>query len=437
MSISITLKPSKVAVVMRLADKVRDSLMLWGAPGIGKSQISKEYADRNYPLFKDNQKKLLELQRRVDDADDTYSAADLERFRASLLHQDTNFIDFRLSQIEPTDLRGIPVPVKIYRDSTGKIVFNHEMVEGQKYSEETEVVWASPAVLNLDKDWKGVIIFDEINSAMPIVQAASYQLLLDRKVGELCIPSGAFLMAAGNREGDGGVTFPLATPLRDRMTHVEMEADLEDWIDNYAIPNAVHPRVVAYLKQAGGDFNTLNKQSKSHAGGTSPRSWVRASDYEYLLDAENETPDYEVMRAIYSGRLTEEIALRYIHFCKNVANMPDVNEILEGKHKDFRGTMDVSQGYFVALNLVYKIHELHNKFRAGDASAAEWDRKASNFLEFVDLQMGEKDAPELAMMSLRQLLSMKVRMLNREVQYYQVFITKYRELLQRAQETSR
>lgn len=436
MSINITLKPSKIMTAMRKADSVRDSMMIWGAPGIGKSQISKGYADKYYPLRKDNLNKLADLARRVNDADDSFSAEDLKRFEASLLDQKTNFIDFRLSQIEPTDLRGIPVPVKHLRDPEGNVVLQHEMKAGVKYTEDTTVVWASPEVLDLPRNWKGVIMFDEINSAMPIVQAASYQLLLDRRVGEMVIPDGAFLLAAGNREGDGGVTFSLATPLRDRMTHVEMEADLEDWIDGFAIPNSVHPRIVAYLKQAGTDFNTLNKQSKSHAGGTSPRSWVRTSDYEYLTDSEKNT-DYEVMRALYAGRLTEEVALRYIHFCKNVADMPDVNEILEGKQRNFDKTMDVSQGYFVALNLVYKVKELHTKFRAGEITPTEWNTKASNFLEFVHMHMGEKGAPELAIMSLRQLLTMEVRMLNKEVQYYPTFISAYKELLQRAQETSR
>lgn len=436
MSITITLKPSMITQAMAMADAVGDSLMIWGAPGIGKSQLSKAYADKHYPLRSDNLNKLKELQKRVADAEDSFSQADYDRFDASLLDQTHNFVDFRLSQIEPTDLRGIPVPVKVMKDANGKVVLPHEIVVGNKYTEETVVVWASPEVLNLPDDWKGVIIFDEINSAMPIVQAASYQLLLDRRVGEMRIPSGAFLMAAGNRENDGGVTFPLATPLRDRMTHLEMEADLEDWIEHYAIQHKVHPRVIAYLKESGNDFNTLNKQSKSHAGGTSPRSWVRASDYEYQRDANGVGDDYEVLRAILSGRLTEEVALRYIHFCRNVADLPTVNDILAGKYnKGWEKTLDVSQGYFVVLNLVYKINELHTKFRANEVSAQEWSTKAGNFLEFIHFNMGEKDAPELVIMAVRQLLTMGVRMKIQEVPYFKEFVSVYRELLARAQDT--
>ncbi len=173
-NLNYDLKPQQVVEAMSIADAVRDSLMIWGSPGIGKSAIALQYANDNYPLRKDNVEKLKNLLERAQDPEDEFvTMQDYHDFENSLLDQETNLIDFRLSQIEPSDLRGIPIPVKFYYDENYNQIMEHQLADHPGYTEETGVVWASPSILKLPKDWQGVILFDEINSAMPIVQAAS------------------------------------------------------------------------------------------------------------------------------------------------------------------------------------------------------------------------------------------------------------------------
>jgi len=115
---------------------------LWGAPGIGKSSIVKQIAQS----------------------------------------RGIGFIDLRLALMDPTDLKGIPF-----------------------YDKESHTaLWAPPAFL--PKEGEGILFLDELNSAAPSVQASAYQLILDRKVGEYELPDGWAIVAAGNREGDRGVT---------------------------------------------------------------------------------------------------------------------------------------------------------------------------------------------------------------------------------------
>ena len=73
-------------------------------------------------------------------------------------------IDIRLSQMEPTDLRGIP-----FRNGAA-------------------VEWAIPAMLPDPErhGLEGILFLDEITSAAPTVSAAAYQLILDRRLGEYC-----------------------------------------------------------------------------------------------------------------------------------------------------------------------------------------------------------------------------------------------------------
>src|SRR6478609_3092234 len=173
--LNMTLSPKQTLVAMAVADRVQDSLMLWGAPGIGKSAVALQYANKMYPLRKDNLDKLEFMRNQIEEEEDAAQKAQLQReykaFDAKLLDQDSNFIDFRLSQIDPTDLRGIPVPEKVYIGMDGKSLIESDLKEVKEYIAETAVVWAAPKVLKLPADWKGVIMFDEINSAMPIVQA--------------------------------------------------------------------------------------------------------------------------------------------------------------------------------------------------------------------------------------------------------------------------
>ncbi|MCP3687788.1 MAG: AAA domain-containing protein, partial [Gammaproteobacteria bacterium] len=119
-------------------------VMLWGPPGVGKSQLVAQVAD----------------------------------------HHGVGIVDVRLSQMEPSDLRGIPFKC------------------GDK------VEWAIPALLPdvAVHGAAGILFIDEITSAPPSVSAAAYQLILDRRLGEYRVPEHWAIVAAGNRQGDRGVS---------------------------------------------------------------------------------------------------------------------------------------------------------------------------------------------------------------------------------------
>lgn len=431
--LNMTLSPKQTLVAMAVADRVQDSLMIWGAPGIGKSAVALQYANKMYPLRKDNLAKLEFMRSQIEQEDDAAQKAQLEReykaFDAKLIDQDSNFIDFRLSQIDPTDLRGIPVPEKVFFDMDGQSLIESDLKEVKDYIAETAVVWAAPKVLKLPADWKGVIMFDEINSAMPIVQAASYQLILDRCVGEMKLPKTCLILAAGNRENDGGVTFTLATPLRDRMTHIEMEPNHQDWIDDYAIGKRLNAATVAFINNTGSKyFNTLSPNDPSHSGGTSPRSWERVSQYEDLNDG---SIDKAVYRALIAGRIGEGAATVYIEYVENVSKLPDTMKILNGEIKDLDQNLDISANYFVSLNLVYKIIDLYQQKQEKKIEVEEWSRLANNFIIFLEKNFSEYYA-ELAVLAIRTLTQARVQLSYKEVPAFQDFVKRYQDLVRRA-----
>ena len=137
-------------------DGSQTPVMLWGPPGVGKSDLIAQIGKR----------------------------------------QNVSVIDIRLSQMEPSDLRGIP-----FRDDASG-----------------NVEWAIPSMLpDIDRHGKeGILFLDEITSAPPSVSAAAYQLILDRKLGAYEVPEGWAIFAAGNRQGDRGVTYSMPAPLANR-----------------------------------------------------------------------------------------------------------------------------------------------------------------------------------------------------------------------------
>lgn len=199
-------------------------LMLWGAPGVGKSALVAQAARAcGVPM-----------------------------------------IDLRLSQLEPSDLRGMP------------------------YQKDGQVEWAIPSMLPdaIRHGARGVLFLDEINAALPQVAAAAYQLILDRRLGDYLLPAGWAILAAGNRLGDRGVTYAMPAPLANRFMHVELEPSLEDWL-LWADASGVDVRLQGFLRQRPDFLHVFPQQANVHAF-PSPRSWVFADRAlrKFAADAE-------------------------------------------------------------------------------------------------------------------------------------------------------
>lgn len=190
-------------------------------------------------------------------------------------------IDVRLSQLDPVDLRGIPV------------------VSGNT------TVWKTPSFL--PTSGKGILFFDEANSAPQSMQAAMYQLTLDRKLGDYVLPEGWSIILAGNRAIDKSIVHRMGDALKNRMGHVQLTIDLDDWC-KIAIDRDFHHGVLAFNRYkpsalhylaGGGKTDQENAQKQQHAQAmaeqmalNTPRSWEMLSKFlkeqAQGLDAEEE-----------------------------------------------------------------------------------------------------------------------------------------------------
>jgi len=292
---------------IRKAIQTRRPTFLWGPPGIGKSDIVKQIG--------------VDAGREV--------------------------VDVRLALWEPTDIKGIPY----YNAEQGKMV------------------WAPPAELPTDPESTAIIFLDELNSAPPAVQAAAYQLILNRRVGTYHLPKGVDVVAAGNREGDRGVTYRMPAPLANRFIHLEMKVDFDDFQD-WATLNKVHPEVVGYVGFAKQDLYDFDPKSASKAFAT-PRSWVFVSDLLSDDDCDNDT-----LTALIAGAIGDGLASKFMAHRKIAGKLPKAGDILDGKVKDLQ-IKEVSAMYSLTVSLCYELKDRAEK------KSAKWDDMADCFFRYM------------------------------------------------------
>ena len=306
-----TVSPNGAKASIKHALSKKRPIFLWGPPGIGKSDIVKQITDG---------------------------------FTKSHL------IDIRLSLWEPTDIKGIP-----YFDSNSGTM-----------------VWGAPSELPTEEfaaQYDNIVLFlDEMNSAAPSVQAAAYQLILNRRVGQYKLPDNVMIVAAGNREADKGVTYRMPAPLANRFIHLELAVNFDDWFQ-WSVSNNIHKDVVGFLTFSKKDLYDFDPKSPSRSFAT-PRSWSFVSELLEDDDDENTTTD------LISGAVGEGLAVKFMAHRKVAASMPNPTEILAGKVKEM-GTKEISAMYSLTVSLCYELKQ------ASDKNDKKFDNMVNNFLRFA------------------------------------------------------
>ena len=296
------------------AFKVKRPVFLWGPPGIGKSEVVSEITDELNGLM----------------------------------------IDLRMAQMEPTDIRGIPY----FNKDNGKMD------------------WAPPVDLpdeELASQYPIIVLFlDEMNSAPPAVQAAGYQLILNRRVGKYKLPDNVVIVAAGNRESDKGVTYRMPMPLANRFVHIEMRPDFSSW-QNWAVNKNIHQDVVGYLSFAKQDLYDFDSKSSSKAFAT-PRSWCFVSD---LLD--DDDTDTDTLYNLVAGAVGEGLAVKFMAHRKIAGKMPAPADILSGKITDL-AVKEISAMYSLTVSMCYELKDaVENK----KVDKKKFHEMANNFVTYM------------------------------------------------------
>lgn len=251
--------------------KTVPSVMLWGPPGVGKSQAIRQIAKK----IEENTGKRVSV------------------------------TDVRLLLFNPIDLRGIPTA----------------------NADRTLAVWLKPQIFQMDDSDEvvNILFLDEISAAPQSVQAAAYQITLDRVVGEHRLPENCIVIAAGNRTTDKSVAFKMPKALANRVLHIEAQGSFNSW-KIWAIRHGINHKVIGFLSFRQNYLMGFDSSSDDLAFAT-PRSWEMVSN---LLNCVSD--DVDKMYHMIAGLVGCGVAVEFRTWSKVYCQLPKVEDIFDGKN---------------------------------------------------------------------------------------------------------
>ena len=271
-------------------------LMIWGAPGIGKSSIIRNIA------------KELGI----------------------------GFIDVRLAQREPVDIRGLPVP------------------------DQDSVKWLVSADWPRDPESRGIILFDELTAADRSLQVAAYEFILDRRLGGLYqVPNGWYICAAGNRVEDSAVAMTMSSALANRFLHVELREDAELWA-RWGLLHDIHPVVIGFIRYRP-DLLFRQEHENLERGWPTPRSWERVSR---MLQSFGSSDDVLLNKVVY-GLVGNQAGAEFVAFRAIAAEFDNVYELMTNPDNKITIPEKADRRYAFAAAVVYHL------WRGADAEAEQ------------------------------------------------------------------
>ncbi len=333
--------------------KLLPSVMLWGPPGIGKSQAVRQ-------LAKEIEEKTGK--------------------RAVVT-------DVRLLLFNPIDLRGIPTA----------------------NADKTLAVWLKPQIFQMDpsEDVVNILFLDEISAAPQSVQAAAYQITLDRVVGEHKLPDNCIVIAAGNRTTDKSVAFKMPKALANRLLHIEVEGSFKAW-KQWAIRSGVHPKVVGFLSFRQNYLMKFDGSSEELAFAT-PRSWEMVSNILNFVNS-----DLTKVHPLVAGLVGTGIAVEFRTWEGIYKDLPKLEDIFDGKMPPIPTGTDALYALAAAMTAYAKDHKEELSRIANSIVYAEKfppDFSAMLLKDYLYIEKGYKEKL-MKVPAFAQWLSSKGRLLN-------------------------
>ena len=269
------MRPSEVKNSLRRLTRIQRPAFVWGPIGAGKSDTVAELAEEEGKELR----------------------------------------DVRLSLLDSVDLKGFPSANKA----------------------KTQMTWLPPDFLPTKGE--GILFLDEMNLAPQSVQAAAYQLILNRRLGDYVLPDGWSILAAGNRDSDRSNVNRMPSALSARLVHLDYEIHLDDWcVWATDTKRNIGSNLVSFIRFRPDLLHRFNANERAFPN---PRSWVFV---DQLSTESGLSPDTEF--ELVKGTVGEGAAGEYMAFTTLIRDLPTTEQIL----LDPEGTvMPTSPGTLCAL----------------------------------------------------------------------------------------
>ena len=252
----LKVKPSEVTHIIEAA--IRDNTivpMIWGAPGIGKTAVGGQVSEAN----------------------------------------NRNYLHVVVAEREAPDIIG-----HYYRDNSEMRLSRSDIL---RRIEEA----SKPTVLHID----------EVPQAVMMNQNIVSRIVHDRVLGEHKLPDSTAIILSGNMRQHKAGTFEMPTHLRNRLAHVEMVADRDDF-RVYCGSRDINPMITAYLEWRPDHLSMFDATQYANP---SPRTWEKVSRVLAL-----KLPQY-AERALVTGLNGEGVTNEFYGFIKIASGLPEIKDI--------------------------------------------------------------------------------------------------------------
>ena len=309
------------------------SIMLWGPPGIGKSQAVREIADG----IRLNTKKKVKV------------------------------TDVRLLLFNPIDLRGIPT----------------------SNADKTLAVWLKPQIFQMDPSEEiiNILFLDEISAAPQSVQAAAYQITLDRVVGEHRLPDNCIVIAAGNRTTDKSVAYKMPKALANRLLHIEVEGGFASW-KKWATQSGINEKVLGFLSFRQEYLMRFDSSTDDLAFPT-PRAWEMVSNIMNGI-----SDDVNKMYPMIAGIVGSGVAVEFRTWETMYKSLPSIEDIFDGKNPTMPRNTDAMYALTSSMTAYAREHKTEINRIANSvryASQMPPDFSAVLFKDYMYLENGFRE----------------------------------------------
>lgn len=369
----MTLSVSEIAIALPHVLAAGRAPLIWGPPGVGKSQMVAQVASTLDYSIPEN-KAMAEVSPYL--AERAYGKDFVGR----------KVFDVRLGLCSPTDLKGIPVFNTVDREAIWVNTSLFPMEPSVLAQKETDLMLAVRALENaksngasstelldieerisrLETDVEqglheqhGFLFLDEITQAASSVQGAAFGLVLDKKVGTYHLPPDTHICAAGNRIEDKAGTNKMPTPLLSRFVQFHTDIPNVDAWCEWAAEAGIQSEIMGYLKykpnalfqfKPGKGVNAQSAQSAYPC----PRTWEFVSDILQAWTAPD-SKDY-LLTEVISGSVGGEAANEFMAWLKLYHKLPSPEVVLNDGNFDIKfeneeGMYDMSLEYAFIMNL--------------------------------------------------------------------------------------
>lgn len=296
------------------------ALFVFGAFGIGKSFVVRDTAKELATIRK---REFVEWNRLIrDKKQEVYDNP--EKYFV--------LIDERLSESDPTDIKGLP-----------------SLLNGEDVIDWKIPFWAK--FISLENS-DGIIFFDEVNLAPQLVISSVYKIIYDRIINDVPIGSNWLIMGAGNRDSDQAFVHTLPAPVRDRGGEIELiTPDIDDW-SSWAGKNNIDSRIISFIHFKPSSINSVDFNSNQKF--TTARGLERLS---CLIKDKKISKQFELLCCSAIG---EGIAKEFISFSK-IQEKLDLNDIIKNPEK-IKEIKEISTKFFIVNAFAEKYRDKKIKF---------------------------------------------------------------------------